>query len=36
MAAAAIPGVLLWLAIGIFLGRRYTALARGAPEPPLS
>jgi AAA family ATP:ADP antiporter len=29
MAAAAIPGVLLWLAVGIFLGRRYAGLARG-------
>jgi ATP:ADP antiporter, AAA family len=32
MAVAAIPGVLLWLGLGIFLGRRYRDLAR-APRP---
>jgi ATP:ADP antiporter, AAA family len=37
MAAAAIPGVLLWLAVGLFLGRRYAGLARSsAGERPLS
>src|SRR5581483_7728498 len=30
MALAAIPGVLAWLALGIFLGRRYAGLARPA------
>ncbi len=33
MAAAAVPGVLAWLALGIFLGRRYARLARPAREP---
>jgi ATP:ADP antiporter, AAA family len=32
MALAAFPGVVLWLALGIFLGRRYAGLARGAPR----
>jgi ATP:ADP antiporter, AAA family len=34
MSIAAIPGVLAWLALGIFLGRRYARLAR-SPAPPL-
>jgi ATP:ADP antiporter, AAA family len=36
MAVAAIPGVLLWLAIGIFLGRRYASLRAAPGERALS